>query len=700
MEEKILELLEEKPYTYKALRRKLKIYDDAKLQTILKNLELTGKIYYTEEDNYILFPKNFKIGKIQISKTKNIYIVLKNGTTKHIYKENLNGALNYDTVVLNMDTIKIEKVLDREISHIVCEVKEKDKIKYIEPYNILGNFKVRIASSDMKHLHDGDRIIVDVSLEKSDEYFEGNYLKTFGTKNDPDIELKSIAISNGFSPDFNEECLEQLKTIPQIVREEDLEDRLDLRKKIIFTIDGKNTKDMDDAISIKKLENGNYLLGVHIADISHYIPKGSPLYEEAKDRATSLYMINSVIPMFPSEISNGIGSLNPHVDRLTLSCIMEITPTGELQDYRIRKSVINSKMKMTYEDVNKLLLEEEYPVSYEPFKEHLLLMQELSNILTIQKEQRGYLRFANSDIKFTENKEGKVIDIKKGSSGPSEELIENFMVMANSCIATHLGWIDFIPSVYRNHGIPDFTKVNTTIDFISSLGYRMRTLKNVDNAVVLQKILEQLSHQEEFPVLSTLLLKSMKRAEYNTHNIGHFALELPFYTHFTSPIRRFPDFQLHTILKEYTSLDLEHINLKEMEQALQEICHHASFKERQADMAEAEAQKLKMVEYMKDHLGETFITYITDITEEYIQVQTTEGIPGIILCPKDKWEYDSEKRKTTNLETQDIYKIGHTLSLTVKDVNLEKRMTIFNINENLTLQKKSNDKKLKKVMSI
>jgi len=697
VENKIIELLKTKPYNYKKIKGKLKFEDDNKLKEALYNLELTGKIYLNEDNIYTIFPKHFRIGKLQITKAKNAIIVFKDGSTQHINKENLNGALNYDTVIVNMNNIYIDKVLAREFSHIVCEVKTKENIKYLEPYNVVGDFKIRISSKDMKHLNSGDRIIVDVSLEKYDEFYEGNILKVIGNTNEPDVELKSIAISNGFETEFNEDCINQLKSIPQVVTEEETKDRLDLRDKIIFTIDGKDTKDMDDAISIKKLNNGNYLLGVHIADVTHYVKEDTPLYEEAKNRGTSLYMANSVIPMLPSELSNGICSLNPKVDRLTLSCLMEIDKKGNIRDYKIRKSVINSKMKMNYDDVNKILNNEAYPLTYEPYKDTILLMKELSEILTIEKEKRGYLRFANTEIKIIENKDGQVTDIKKRHSGLAEELIENFMVMANSCVATHLGWIEFIPSVYRNHGIPDFTKVNNTIEFISNLGYRMRTIKNANNALVLQKILEQLSNKEEFPVLSTLILKSMQRAEYSTHNIGHFALELPFYTHFTSPIRRFPDLQLHKIVKEYTTIDIDSIDLQQIEKTLQSICHHSSLKERQADKAELEAEQLKITEYMSYHLNEEFTGFITDITDTYIQIQTQNGIPGIIeYSTSHGYKYDRETKRILNEENKPVYKIGHSLLVMAKEVNREKRITMFDVLQNITLEKKQHTKKLEK----
>lgn len=699
MREQILEILKnEEECGYKGLKRKIKSEHKEELETILRNMELEGEIYLTEDNLYTLFPENFEIGKVQYTKQRNAYITMRDGSIQYLRKECLNGALNYDTVVWNRTNLQIEKILARELSHVVCEVIIKDDIKYLKPFNTVGDFKVRIDSKNMKQLQEKDRIIVDVSLEKMDDYFEGNYLKKIGNADEPGVELKSIAMSNGFATEFSEAALEQLKEIPQKVSSREIAGRLDLRKNQIFTIDGEKTKDMDDAISIKKLENGNYLLGVHIADVSHYIKEGTPLYEEAKDRGTSLYMTDTVIPMLPPELSNGICSLNPHVDRLTLSCIMEIDQNAYIKDYDICLSAINSKIKMSYDKVNEVLDSSiESPVEYRPFEKTLLEMSELSNIITREKEKRGYLRFANTEIELIKDKEGNIQDVEKRKNGSAQEMIENFMVMANTCIATHLGYLEFMPTIYRNHGKPNFDKVNTTIDFIAELGYRLRTANNVNNPLVLQKILQQLSNKEEFPILSTLILRSMQRAEYNTKNIGHFALELPFYTHFTSPIRRFPDLEVHQIIKKHTSLDLEFMDFRQFEKELEEICKHSSLKERQADTAEEDAKRLELLQYIREHLGEETVGFVNNISGRGVEIQTEKGIVGIAdVSALGNVQYNEEKRRLVNENHQVVLKVGHHVLLKAIAVDEEKVSPIFAILENLTLKEKEEQKRLEK----
>ncbi len=402
--------------------------------------------------------------------------------------------------------------------------------------------------------------------------------------------------------------------------------------------------------------------------------------------------------MLPSEISNGICSLNPHVDRLTISCIMEIDQQAEIRDYQICKSVINSNIKMTYEDVNQVLKKATTPPSYYPFEKNLLEMQELSNIITINKEKRGYLKFANTEVEIIEGKDGSVEKIQKKQTGLAEELIENFMVMANTCVATHLAWIDFIPTIYRNHGEPDFNKVNMTLDFIANLGYRLRTAKNATNALVLQKILHQLSNKEEFPILSTLILRSMQRAEYNTNNIGHFALELQYYTHFTSPIRRFPDLKIHQILKELTNPNLEFIDFNAMEKELQEICYHSSKKERQADISEEEAKKLIFMKYIEEHLEEYFEGFIVDINTKEIKVQAKNGLLGVAsLSNLTPFKFNEKKKCLINDSKQIMLKIGHTVLLKAVGIDDENNKIIFSIEKNITLEEKKQQKLVKKI---
>jgi len=693
MEKNILDLLNKKDLTFTEIRKLLKVGKDKKedLLNLLNKLELEGKIYL-DDDKYILFPYNYEICKVEVSSNKKLFVHL----DKLIYIEPIksNGCINQDTIVFDKDNKEVKKVLKRKYSNLVFEVKIIDDIKTLKVFDSPNDINVRISSRDMKRLHEGDRILVDVSILKDDDYYEGNYIKTIGNINDPDIELKSIAEANGFSYNFSDESIKELDNINDEVTNEEILERVDLRDEVIFTIDGSDTKDMDDAISIKKLDNGNYLLGVHIADVSHYISEESSLNNDARSRGTSLYMINSVIPMFPKKISNGICSLNPGVDRLTLSCIMEVDNEGEIVDYKFTESVINSKMKMSYEEVNKVLDNKDYKESYEKYKDDLLMMYELSEILNIKKEKRGFLRFGDIEVKLHEE-DGKITDVVKKGRGKSEELIENFMVLANTCVATHLSWISFIPMIYRNHGSPNMTKINNTIDFIASLGYRIKNARNLDNVYFIQKVLHDLSNKDEFPILSTLILRSMKKANYNTEDLGHYALEIPHYTHFTSPIRRFPDLEVHRVLKIHTSLNLEYIDFNEMEKELQAICSHSSYMERQADIAESEALQLKMCEYMKEHIGEYFNCYVNDINKDGILIQTDNKIPGIIKY-ENIGSYNRDKKCIVDEDNKAVIKIGYNLLVKAINVDTVNRLTEFEIEKNLTLVNKEINKEKNK----
>ncbi len=342
----------------------------------------------------------------------------------------------------------------------------------------------------------------------------------------------------------------EVEKLPSEVKEEEMVGRRDLRDKTIFTIDGADTKDIDDAISLDMLENGNYSLGVHIADVSYYVKEGSEIYQEAMERGTSVYLADRVIPMLPHKLSNGICSLNEGVDRLAMSCVMEIDSKGNVVSYDIFESVIRSRKKMTYTDVNKIIEENIIPEGYEPFADTLIKMEELAQILRKHKVERGYIDFGIDESKIIVDETGKAIDIKLRNRGKGENLIEDFMIAANETVATCIYFME-LPFIYRVHGEPNEEKINSFLTFVSSLGYTLSGKIKDMHPKTMQSILNQLKDKKEFHILSSLLLRSMQKAVYDTDNIGHFGLASERYTHFTSPIRRFPDTTVHRLLRKY-----------------------------------------------------------------------------------------------------------------------------------------------------
>ena len=414
-------------------------------------------------------------------------------------------------------------------------------------------YDIELDYLDTKTLVDGSRIKIKLHDFKNGKYY-ASVSDLIGHKDDPDLEIRTIASDMGWDISFSKDSITEAYKLPTSVKEEDLKNRLDLRNETIFTIDGKDTKDMDDAISIKKDEEGNYILGVHIADVSNYIKQGSFLFTEALKRSTSCYPVGYVVPMFPHIISNGICSLNPNVDRLTLSVIMKIDNEGNVIDYDIKKSVINSKKKMTYEDVNKILVNNEMVPGYENFINDLKLMEELHHILDTNKKNRGYLNFGDHDIKVEYNLNGNVKSISLLTRKVSEMMIEDFMLKANETVATFARSLQLIFN-YRVHPSPNPEIIKQKIEYINSLGFDIKLPKNLNNPFAIQNIMKQLNKTPLSEALNEILLQGMRSAYYSTSNIGHYglginALKGEAYCHFTSPIRRVMDLIVHMIIKE------------------------------------------------------------------------------------------------------------------------------------------------------
>ena len=454
---------------------KRKINDE--LLGILCELEREGVIYQDAKGIYHKFPEEFRIATIEENKFGK-YTAVCDTKRYPIPNAKLNGALSGDIVIINVKSRKdyeVVKVLKRNHLRLGCEVKiNYDLKKYLEPYNVSQKFNVSIGWRELKRFTEGQRILVEISADKFGDFYEADYIETIGYRNDPDIDLVSIAVSNGFSPGYDKHVYEEVKAIPAEVLEEELDGRLDLRSEKIFTIDGAHTKDMDDAIHVKKLPNGNYELGVHIAHVSHYVKKGTYLWKEAYERGNSLYLLDSVIPMLHQHLSNGICSLNEDVDRLTRSVIMEIDEHGTIVNFDIVKSVIHSKKKMTYESVNEYYQTGIPPKGYENFTEDLDIMRELSNILSRRRECGGAIDFDSSEVQFIMD-DSNVVGVDVKSQAEAEKLIENFMIYANCTVAEYMYHRD-LPFTYRVHGLPNDIRLESTVKFLSGLGCKLEKI--------------------------------------------------------------------------------------------------------------------------------------------------------------------------------------------------------------------------------
>ena len=465
------------------------------------------------------------------------------------------------------------------------------------------------------------------------------------------------------------------------VLERDLRGRRDLRDWTIFTIDGDDTKDIDDAISIKKLPNGNYELGVHIADVSYYVKEGSPLDNEAMERGTSVYLVDRVIPMLPHELSNGICSLNPNVDRLAISCIMEFNENGKQLNYEIFPSIIKSRIQMTYKKVNSILEKNETPEGYEEFVDDLRLMSELADILRKAKIKRGYIDFGVDEAKILVDEKCVPYDVVLRDRGTGEMLIEDFMIAANECVASHIYFMN-LPFIYRVHEYPKEEKIRSFLGFVSSLGYHVNgNIKDI-KPTTMQMILEQLVDKPEYKILSALLLRSMQKAVYKPENLGHYGLASKCYTHFTSPIRRYPDTTVHRLLRTYLfdgKIDMN--TIRKWEEKLVYIAEHSSERERASVDCEREVEDMKMAEYMEQHIGEEFEGMISSVTSFGMFVELDNLIEGLVPLRdmKDFFHFDEERMTLTGERSHVKYSIGERVIVKVIRASKEEKTIDFDV---------------------
>ena len=693
IKELILKEITKKKLTSKELLALMHIKGEEKQATFfsaLKELEEEGLIYLDSKGYYQEFDEK-KLNKVQgIIHINNIGngFVIKKGKKKRKYiikEKDLNGALDGDIVVLNHFNNNGTNYLDARVEKIVKRSDKNAVFEYVGsntfiPYNVHGKIKV-VCKETKSDIVIGNLAVVKigkdyVDVANEDLIYEGSIFKVIGHKNDPEIEVAAIAATHGFFNDFSDEALKELKQIPDQVLEEEIEGRVDLRDEKIFTIDGADTKDMDDAVSIKK-EDENYILSVHIADVNHYVKKGSNLDKEAYIRGTSAYLADSVLPMLPHKLSNGICSLNEKVDRLTKTIKMIIDQKGKVIDYEIYDSVINSNKKMTYEEVNEILEEGKIIEGYENYIEDLELMRELSIILKEKRKKKGNIDFSSNEIKAVVTKEGKPTSFEQRMQKTAEKIIENFMICANEMVTTHYSYMG-LPFIYRVHGDPHDEALIEAINYLKEEGLCVGSVNNLLNKINngtytskdLDEFIESFKGTDNYGVISNHILTSMSKARYSNVNEGHYGLALNFYSHFTSPIRRYPDLIVHRLIDSYNDYENVLDKLDNIESSLPEICAHSSKMEREADTAEIETLDLKMAEFIKDHIGEEFKGQIVKMTPYGMDVKMENNIKGTV-----KIEDVSKAKKQLNQK----FKLGEKVCVLVKEVSVPHRVIYLEI---------------------
>lgn len=710
MREQILEIVnhEDKALSVDELLDFLKLSTVEDFKTLLKELNAMEDellLYRTNKNKYMKFGNgNVKLGKMLATKKGYGFVDIEGDEDVFIPEPFMNHAIHGDKVVVEITSKKgtdlegrIIRIVERNLSSMVGEVviqKGKTMVMLDDPK---VKITVYLDQNNMNGAVEGSKVYIKLTNKLKDNAYNAEVLEVLGHKNDPGVDILSIVRKYGINDIFNDEVKEELKYIPEKVLEEEYIGRRDLRNEEIFTIDGADTKDIDDAISIKILENGNYELGVHIADVSHYVKEGTALYNEAMDRGTSVYLADRVIPMLPHQLSNGICSLNPNVDRLAISCVMEIDKSGKTLSSDIFESVICSKKKMTYTDVNKVIEEGVIPEGYEEFEETLLKMKELAGILRKYKEKRGYIDFQIDESKIIVDEEGKAIDVVLRNRGLGEKLIEDFMIAANEAVATTIYFMD-LPFIYRVHGEPSEEKIQKFLSFVSSLGYTITGKIKDITPTTMQNILAQLNDKKEFHILSSLMLRSMQKAVYDPHNIGHFGLGSTCYTHFTSPIRRFPDTTVHRLLRKYLfKHDLSRNSIETEEKKLPYIAEHSSKKERDSIECEREVDDMKKAEYMMDHIGEKYTGMINTIMSFGMFVELPNLVEGLIRLEDlkdDYYTFDESVMALIGRKNKRGYRLGDEVNIIVKDANKELRTVDFILDEPKVKRLVNNEKNI------
>ncbi len=696
MKEKILEILNNsnKALTVEEIDNRLNLKDIKETReflNLLNELEEEGEIYHSNKNKYMPFNNGpLKKGIIRMNKKGFGFVEVEGYEDIFISADNINNALHNDTVVVEIlkrkDDGRLEgrivRTIKRDLSTIVGEVLYVGKDCTVIPDD--DKLKVELivdTEGENLGLVDGHKVVVTIKKLLSKGKYSCHLEKIIGHKNDPGVDILSIVYNYDIKDTFDEETIAELDNIPESVSDKEKLGRRDLTNEIIFTIDGDDTKDIDDAISIDKLNNGHYKLGVHIADVSYYVKEGSALDNEAMLRGTSVYLVDRVIPMLPHKLSNGICSLNPNVDRLAISCVMEIDENGKTVDYEIFESVIRSRIQMTYKKVNQVIEENVIPEGYEEFADKLRLMDELSKIIRKAKDMRGYINFDVDEAKIIVDEKCHPIDIVLRNRGRGENLIEDFMICANECVASHIFYMN-LPFIYRVHEYPKEEKIRDFLSYLQTLGITVKgNIKDV-SPKSMQNLLNSLKKEKEYKILSSQLLRNMQKAIYLPQNLGHYGLASKCYTHFTSPIRRYPDTTVHRLLRTYLfNKDMTPETLAKWEEKLVFIADNSSQKERESIDCERDVESMKMAEYMEDHVGETFEGMISGVANFGMFVQLDNLVEGLVHITdlNDFFHYDEVAQTLTGERTNMKYRLGDKVLVKVIRACKEEKAVDFEV---------------------
>lgn len=714
MKEKILNLLEDDTYIKRKIKELAEYFqmtstdDYIAFIKLMNQLEDEGLIIRNKfNDYYLINQLHFYSGTIEMNRKGFAFVKIDEDREFYIHESNMKDAYDKDLVLIekipshgHKEEGKVVRVLKRGQMRYVGEVKKGRRDYYVQVDDSKFTKPIFV---DQAHMHGavvGHKVVVEIKTFKPQ--IKGNIIKVIGHRNDPGVDILSIVHAHDVDIEFPKEVYEQINSIQDSIDPSDIVNRVDLRNEVIVTIDGDDAKDLDDAISLKRLDNGNYQLGVHIADVSYYVTEGSPLDKEAIKRGTSIYLVDRVIPMLPHKLSNGICSLNPHVDRYTMSCIMEINQEGIVVDHQIIPSVIHSSYRMTYQNVNKILdgdmnLQEEYKDVVDLF----FLMQEVASILRHKRDKKGAIDFDVNEAKVLVDKNGKPTDVVLRTRGASDKIIEEFMLCANETVAEHFKWME-LPFIYRVHEHPKLKKLQQFVSIVKPLGYTIKGSLEHVYPNELNSIIEASKDTEEHTIIATLLLRCMQKARYDEQCLGHFGLADEYYTHFTSPIRRYPDLLVHRLIRTYlfeNKLDM----IPHFQEVIPYLAEQSSNREREAIDIEREVTDMKMAEYMSEHIGEEFEGMISSVTQFGFFVELENTIDGLVHMTElkdDYYHYDEKNLMLVGEMTGKTYKLSDKVKVRVISSNKKERTIDFEIVGQKTRVKKKktihiNERKVK-----
>lgn len=657
-------------------------------------LILTKKGKYTSPNQMGLF-----VGKLVSHKKGFGFVESDEEYTQDLFipADSLNGAMHNDRVIAEITTPatdekraegRIIKVVERAITDVVGTFQESKNFGFVLPDNKKFNKDIFIPKKFFNGARGNDKVVCRITQwPTEDRKPEGKIIEILGQKGDRYVEIASVIREHGLPEEFPKKVLDEAEKVAIEIPQEEIDRRLDLRDMNIFTIDGEDAKDLDDAVSIEVLDNGNYKLGVHIADVTHYVKEKSKLDKEALKRATSVYLVDKVIPMLPKTLSNGVCSLNPFEDKLTLSVFMEIDHKGDVVKHDIKETIINSKARMTYTEVSDILEkdDEKLKKTFAKVADDFFNAEKLARILMKRREKRGAIDFDFPEAKIILNNDGDVVDIKQYERRISNRIIEEFMLITNETVAEHFFWLN-MPFVYRVHETPAHEKIETLNKFISTFGYVIKGDLESVHPKALQGIIEQIHGKTEEKAISTIMLRSLKQARYSPECVGHFGLAAQYYSHFTSPIRRYPDLQIHRIIKEFLNGKISQKRQDQLAQIVDYASTQSSEREREAELAERDVKDIYKARYMEDRVGEEFVGIVSSVTSfgMFIELDNTvEGLVRLADMNDDYYIFDENTFTILGERTKKMYRIGDVVKIKVEKVNVDFKEIDFKLLEKI-----------------